>query len=92
MCDEREVLEASGLFEDVAIRRYIWETARTTEQCIALISTFSSHIAIGADKRAHVSARSATDQRAARCARTSALVRDSARRPPPRAGVYLTSA
>lgn len=51
MYDEREEIEASGLFDEVQVRRYVWDTVYTTEQYIALISTFSSHIPMEENKR-----------------------------------------
>jgi SAM-dependent methyltransferase len=47
----REEVEASGLFCDVQIRQYDWETVHNAESYIGLISTFSSHIAMGQEKR-----------------------------------------
>jgi len=39
------------LFEDVNTRRYLWETTYSAEEYIALLSTFSGHIAMDARKR-----------------------------------------
>lgn len=47
-------IEGSGLFEDVRIRRYVWETQYTADEYIALLSTFSGHIAMEATKREHL--------------------------------------
>jgi len=44
----------SGLFEDVRVRRYVWETRYTAEEYIALLSTFSGHITMQAAKREHL--------------------------------------
>jgi CubicO group peptidase (beta-lactamase class C family)/ubiquinone/menaquinone biosynthesis C-methylase UbiE len=49
--DDSAELEASGLFEDVNVRRYVWETHYTAEDYIALLNTFSGHIAMEAAKR-----------------------------------------
>jgi SAM-dependent methyltransferase len=49
--DEAAEIESSGLFEDVQIRRYVWETLYTTDQYLALLDTFSGHIAMGEAKR-----------------------------------------
>jgi SAM-dependent methyltransferase len=49
--DERAEIEASGLFEDVQIRRYLWERSYTAEEYVALLDTFSGHIAMEAWKR-----------------------------------------
>lgn len=42
--DQVEQIEASGLFGDVQVRRYLWELPYTAEEYIALIDTFSGHI------------------------------------------------
>jgi SAM-dependent methyltransferase len=44
--DERAEIEASGLFGDVQIRRYDWETVHDADSYIALLDTFSGHIAM----------------------------------------------
>lgn len=49
--DDSAELEASGLFEDVNVRRYVWETYYTAEDYIALLNTFSGHIAMAAAKQ-----------------------------------------
>jgi SAM-dependent methyltransferase len=49
--DDSAELEASGLFEDIEVKRYVWETNYTAEQYIALLNTFSGHIAMEATKR-----------------------------------------
>ncbi len=38
--DEAAEIEASGLFEDVRVRRYVWERSYTAEEYIALLNTF----------------------------------------------------
>jgi SAM-dependent methyltransferase len=52
--DDADVVEASGLFEDVQVRRYLWETTYTAEEYLALLDTFSNHIAMEASKRDHL--------------------------------------
>jgi len=49
--DPRSEIEESGLFDRVEVRRYLWETTYTAEQYIALLNTFSGHIAIDTEKR-----------------------------------------
>jgi len=49
--DESAEIEASGLFENVQVRRYVWETSYTAEAYIALLDTFSGHIAMAPEKR-----------------------------------------
>jgi SAM-dependent methyltransferase len=44
--DERAEIEASGLFTDVQIRRYDWEIVYDTDGYLALLDTFSGHIAM----------------------------------------------
>ncbi len=52
--DDRAEIEASGLFEDVEVRRYVWETSYTAEGYIALLNTFSGHISMDPAKREHL--------------------------------------
>jgi hypothetical protein len=44
--DDREEIEASGLFEVVDIKQYDWETVYDAEGYIDLLNTFSGHIAM----------------------------------------------
>jgi SAM-dependent methyltransferase len=53
--DDSAEVEASGLFEDIKVRRYVWETHYSAEQYIALLNTFSGHIAMEAAKRERLS-------------------------------------
>ena len=52
--DERAEIEASSLFTVVGVRRYVWETRYTSDQYVALLSTFSGHIAMPVEKRQHL--------------------------------------
>jgi SAM-dependent methyltransferase len=52
--DDVAEIEATGLFEDVRVRRYLWETWYQPEQYIALLDTFSGHIAMEMSKREHL--------------------------------------
>jgi SAM-dependent methyltransferase len=52
--DDAAVVEASGLFEDVQVRRYLWETTYTAEEYLALLDTFSNHIAMEPSNRDHL--------------------------------------
>lgn len=54
MPDAAGEVEATGLFEDVRVRRYVWETRYTAAEYIALLDTFSGHIAMEPHKRAHL--------------------------------------
>jgi SAM-dependent methyltransferase len=49
--DDREEIEASGLFDEVNVRRYVWEESYSAEQYIALLNTFSGHISMADWKR-----------------------------------------
>lgn len=49
--DAAAEIEESKLFEDVQVRRYVWERRYTAEEYIALLDTFSGHIAMPARKR-----------------------------------------
>lgn len=52
--DDRAEIEASGLFQDVQVRRYLWETSYTAEAYLALLQTFSGHIAMDPSRRAYL--------------------------------------
>jgi SAM-dependent methyltransferase len=44
--DDREEIEASGLFQVIETRQYDWETMHDAESYIDLLNTFSGHIAM----------------------------------------------
>jgi SAM-dependent methyltransferase len=46
LADSAAEIEASGLFTDVAVRRFDWEIRYTAESYIRLLDTFSGHIAM----------------------------------------------
>lgn len=48
---ERIAIEQSGLFGPVAVRRYGWDEEYTTTRYIALLSTYSGHLALPDDRR-----------------------------------------
>jgi SAM-dependent methyltransferase len=52
--DSRAQIEASGLFEDVTVRPFDWETTYTAEEYIQLLDTFSGHIAMPEWKRSRL--------------------------------------
>jgi SAM-dependent methyltransferase len=52
--DQATEIEASGLFEEIQVRRYLWEKHYRAEEYIALLNTFSGHIAMDAAKREHL--------------------------------------
>jgi SAM-dependent methyltransferase len=49
--DDRAEIEASGLFEVTAIRRYDWERVYDVEDYIELLNTFSDHLTMADWKR-----------------------------------------
>ena len=49
--DLREEIEATGLFAEFQSRRYVWEKLYTAETYIALLNSFSGHIALEPAKR-----------------------------------------
>lgn len=49
--DAADDIEGSGLFEDIHARRYLWEITYTADEYIALLDTFSGHIAMDETKR-----------------------------------------
>jgi SAM-dependent methyltransferase len=52
--DEAKEVESSGLFDEIQVRRYIWEKQYRAEEYIALLNTFSGHIAMEAAKREYL--------------------------------------
>lgn len=52
--DERDEIEASGLFEDVTVRHVDWEVVYDAEGYLALLDTFSGHIAMEPWQRARL--------------------------------------
>jgi len=51
---DTDEIEASGLFEEVHVRRYVWGRHYTADEYIALLDTFSGHIAMEPPRRAHL--------------------------------------
>jgi SAM-dependent methyltransferase len=51
MRDFAAEISGSGLFTDVQVRRFDWEIRYTADRYIALLDTFSNHIAMGQAKR-----------------------------------------
>jgi SAM-dependent methyltransferase len=49
--DSRAEIEASGLFTDVAVRRFDWEVRYTADEYIRLLETFSSNLSMEAWQR-----------------------------------------
>jgi len=49
--DARAEIEASGLFDHVTVRRYLWERNYSAEEYIALLNTFSGHLSMDEPKR-----------------------------------------
>jgi SAM-dependent methyltransferase len=49
--DDAAEIEASGLFDEIEVRRYVWEKTYTADEYVALLDTFSGHIAMEASKR-----------------------------------------
>lgn len=49
--DDTAEIEASGLFEHVAVRHFDWEVSYSTEEYVRLLDTFSGHIAMAGWKR-----------------------------------------
>ncbi len=46
-----EEIEASGLFEEIRVRQYVWEGIYSADEYIALLETFSGHISMDLSKR-----------------------------------------
>lgn len=54
MPDQSAELEGFGHFETVAVRRYVWERRYSADAYIALLDTFSGHIAMDPAKREYL--------------------------------------
>jgi SAM-dependent methyltransferase len=52
--DDSAEIEASGFFKDIKVRRYVWETSYASDEYIALLNTFSGHIAMEPAKREYL--------------------------------------
>jgi SAM-dependent methyltransferase len=52
--DQVAEIEASGLFENVDVKRYVWEDRYTAQEYIDLLNTFSGHLSMEPDKRAYL--------------------------------------
>jgi SAM-dependent methyltransferase len=52
--DDSADIEASGLFDEVQVRQYDWETRYDAESYVALLDTFSGHLELTPDKRARL--------------------------------------
>jgi SAM-dependent methyltransferase len=52
--DDAVEIEATGLFDHVSVRRHVWELDYTAEEYIALLDTFSGHIAMEPARREHL--------------------------------------
>ena len=52
--DTAAEIDASGLFDEIQVRRYVWERLYTAEEYIALLDTFSGHISMEPEKREHL--------------------------------------
>jgi SAM-dependent methyltransferase len=55
--DWREQVEASGVYENVAIRRHLWTVEYTADEYIAVLGTYSNHLALPAAQRAELFSR-----------------------------------
>jgi SAM-dependent methyltransferase len=49
--DVSDEVAASGLFDDVQVRRYLWDRLYTADEYVALLETFSGHLSMNASKR-----------------------------------------
>jgi len=47
-------MEASGLFESIQLRHYLWSCRYDADRYIALLNTFSGHIVMEQSKRKHL--------------------------------------
>lgn len=52
--DHSDEIRGSGLFQDVLVRHFDWQVSYTADEYIDLLETFSSHLAMEAQKREHL--------------------------------------
>jgi SAM-dependent methyltransferase len=52
--DDVDEIKTSGVFENIQVRRYVWERLYTADEYVALLNTFSGHIAMEETKRARL--------------------------------------
>jgi SAM-dependent methyltransferase len=52
--DERAEILASGRFEDVEVRRFVWDRLYTADEYISLLGTFSGHLTMPRSKLEHL--------------------------------------
>jgi SAM-dependent methyltransferase len=50
--DWREAIEASGLYDEVTLRRHLWTVEYTADEYVAVLGTYSDHLALPAAHRA----------------------------------------
>src|SRR4029079_2627304 len=50
--DASAEIEATGLFDAVQVRRYLWEVRYTADEYVSLLDAFSGHMSMDAAKRA----------------------------------------
>jgi SAM-dependent methyltransferase len=55
--DWREAIESSGLYEDVAFRRHLWTVDYGADEYIAVLGTYSNHLALPEAQRAELFSR-----------------------------------
>jgi SAM-dependent methyltransferase len=53
----RDELEASGRFRPVVVRHYLWDLVYTADEYVALLNTYSGHIALDGETRTELGAR-----------------------------------
>ena len=52
--DLAEEIEASGIFRNVAARRYVWDVVYTADEYVAVLDTYSGHRALDAETRSQL--------------------------------------
>jgi hypothetical protein len=52
--DLSENIEASGVFRNLAVRRYVWDVVYTADEYLAVLDTYSGHRALDATLRARL--------------------------------------
>ena len=55
--DRREEIEASGLYRDVEVRRHLWDVEYDPDEYVAVLGTYSAHLALPEARRDELFAR-----------------------------------
>jgi len=52
--DLKAEIDASGVFETIAVRRYLWDITYTADEYLDVLNTYSGHRALDEEMRGHL--------------------------------------